>query len=219
MVAGLLLRVEPSGSKRWVLRVTVKGGKRKDVGLGSAKDIGLAEVRDEALVLRKAARNGQDPVARRREENREAVSFEAAAEQVHRERVKDKYWDNGKHRAQWITTLRTYAFPKIGKLPVGEVQSADVMQVLSPIWLKKPETARRVRQRIRTVLDWAVAAGHRSEPASERCRCGAHRSTQAVAESAAPSSCARGRTFRRSPGRCGRRRMMRPSGSACSSCC
>jgi integrase len=87
------------------------------------------------------------------------MTFQAAAEAVHAHR--NPAWRNGKHSDQWINTLRTYAFPVIGMRPVADVQSSDVLSVLTPIWLTKPETARRVRQRIRVILDWAVAAGHR----------------------------------------------------------
>jgi integrase len=156
--AGLFLRVEPTGSKRWVLRTTVKG-RRRDVGLGSALNVSLREARDEAGALRKLARAGEDPAAKRRQERSGLVTFEAAAEAVHSQRA--DLWRNAKHGAQWIASLRAYAFPLIGKIPIGKVESADVLRVLAPIWLTKPETARRVRQRIRTVLDWAVAAGHR----------------------------------------------------------
>jgi integrase len=156
--AGLLLRVEPSGSKRWVLRTTVKG-RRRDVGLGSAQEVSLREARDEAGTLRRLARNGEDPVARRRQARGAFVTFEAAAEEVHKQRT--DLWRNAKHGGQWMSTLRTYAFPVIGKSPVGKIESADVLRILAPIWLTKPETARRLRQRIRIVLDWAVAAGHR----------------------------------------------------------
>jgi integrase len=156
---GLLLRVEASGAKRWVLRTTVNG-RRRDIGLGSARDITLREARDEATALRKLARSGQDPVAHKRRIKREQLTFAQAAEKVHAQNTES--WRNGKHVAQWITTLRTYAFPMIGKMPVGDIQSANLLQVLTPIWVTKPETARRVRQRIRVVLDWAVTAGHRS---------------------------------------------------------
>jgi integrase len=156
---GLLLRIEPSGSRRWVLRTTVKG-KRRDVGLGSARDVGLAEAREMATELRKVARAGQNPVAARREARGERLSFAAAAEAVHAQRAAG--WRNGKHVDQWLASLREYAFPAIGAKPVGDIESADVLKVLAPIWLTKGETARRVRQRIRVVLDWAVAAGHRS---------------------------------------------------------
>jgi integrase len=142
-----------------VLRTTVNG-KRRDIGLGSARDVSLRDARDEAASLRKLARAGQDPVAQRRRIKREQLTFAQAAEKVHAQSVAS--WRNGKHANQWITTLRTYTFPTIGKMSVGEIQAADVLRVLAPIWVKKPETARRVRQRIRTVLDWSVTAGHRS---------------------------------------------------------
>jgi integrase len=110
--------------------------------------------------MRKAARAGLDPAAQRRTAREGVMTFQAAAEKVHVQRASS--WRNAKHRDQWINTLRTYAFPAIGALPVGEVASSDVLRVLTPIWMAKPETARRVRQRVRAVLDWAVAAGHRS---------------------------------------------------------
>jgi integrase len=156
---GLLLRVEANGSKRWVLRTTVSG-RRRDFGLGSARDVTLREAREQAAVLRREARAGRDPAEQRRAARRARLSFEAAAEKVHGGR--QETWRNTKHQAQWISTLRTYAFPTIGKMAVGDVQAADVLKVLAPIWLTKPETARRVRQRIGVVLDWATTAGHRS---------------------------------------------------------
>lgn len=156
--AGLLLRVEPSGSKRWVLRTTVKG-RRRDIGLGSASTVSLRQARDEAEARRKLARAGDDPTMTATKSRRAVVTFEAAAEAVHKQRT--DLWRNAKHGAQWLSTLRTYAFPVIGKMPIGNIEAADVLRVLAPIWLTKPETARRVRQRIRVILDWAVAAGHR----------------------------------------------------------
>ena len=66
-------------------------------------------------------------------------------------------WRNGKHVDQWFNTLRTYAFPAIGKMPLDRIERRDVLGILTPIWTAKPETARRVRQRIRTVLKWAMA--------------------------------------------------------------
>lgn len=157
---GLLLRVEDSGAKRWVLRTSVKG-KRMDVGLGSAREVSLKEARDLAADLRKEARAGRNPTLKRRELRCETLTFKQAAEAVHAQR--EKGWRNSKHGGQWLSTLETYAFPTFGSKPVGEVEPADVLRALTPIWMTKPETARRVRQRIRVVLDWAVASGHRSQ--------------------------------------------------------
>ena len=76
-------------------------------------------------------------------------------------------WTNAKHAAQWTSTLATYAYPKIGSKLVTDITSADILAVLSPIWTEKPETASRVRQRMETVLDWAIAQGYRTDnPAS-----------------------------------------------------
>jgi len=152
---GLWLKVA-GGSKTWVLRTTVKG-RRREFGLGSARAVTLKEARDKAFEMRKAARAGRDPTA----ERKGSITFKEAAEKVHAER--SKAYRNAKHTLQWITSLRTYAFPIIGKQPVGDIEPGDVLKVLTPIWLKKPETARRVRQRIGVVLDWAATEGYRSQ--------------------------------------------------------
>jgi integrase len=151
---GLLLRVEPTGAKRWVLRTPVNG-KRRDLGLGAVRDLTLAQARDKAADMRKAARDGRDPTA----ERKGSLTFAEAAKQAHAQRSKG--FSNGKHNAQWITTLETYAFPTMGKKLVSDIEPADVLKVLSPIWLEIPETARRVRQRIGVVLDWASTEGYR----------------------------------------------------------
>lgn len=183
--AGLLLRVESRSAKRWVLRLAVKG-RRRDIGIGSALDVSLRDARDVAHDLRKAVRQGADPVAKRRADRDGALTFEAAAEKVHAQRL--KAWRSAKHGDQWITTLRTSANPILGKIPVGDVQSGDVLKVLSPIWLAKPETARRIRQRIATVLTWAVAAGHRPPTlvnAAEACKPGLPRQPRSIQHHAA----------------------------------
>jgi hypothetical protein len=89
-----------------------------------------------------------------------APTFAEAAERVHAEHKAS--WKNDRHTSQWITTLKTYAHPMLGDMRVDQIDTPSVLRVLGPIWLTKPETARRVRQRIGTVLDWAKAAGHRT---------------------------------------------------------
>jgi integrase len=155
---GLYLVVDDGGAKRWVLRTLVHG-KRRDMGLGSLQLVSLPEARKRAAANRLIARDGGDPIAQRRQANRAVLTFKEAAEAVHASHSKG--WKNPKHRDQWINTLRDYTFEKIGAKRVNAVTTADVLQVLTPIWLDKPETARRVRQRMRAVLDWAKAAGHR----------------------------------------------------------
>lgn len=88
-------------------------------------------------------------------------TFEEAARRVHE--IHTPSWRNAKHAAQFISTLETYAFPRMGKLRISDVSPADVLAALQPIWLTKAETARRVRQRIGTVMKWAVAQGWRQD--------------------------------------------------------
>jgi integrase len=156
---GLYIVVDPSGAKRWVLRTLVRG-KRCDIGLGGLRLVSLAEAREKAIAYRKLARNGGDPLAERRKERLAVPTFEQAARLVHGEHA--PAWKNAKHAAQWINTLAEYVFPALGDRRVDLIDTPDVLKVLSPIWLTKPETARRVRQRVGTVLDWAKAAGFRS---------------------------------------------------------
>jgi hypothetical protein len=122
--------------------------------------VSLAEAREQAAHYRKIARAGGDPLAERRKAKAIIPTFAEAANAVHLEHR--RAWKNDKHTAQWINTLRQYAFPTIGDRRVDQIETADVLRVLSPIWVTKAETARRVKQRIRTVLDWAKAAGFRT---------------------------------------------------------
>lgn len=154
---GLALVIGKRGGKSWVLRTVIKG-KRTDIGLGGVSWVSLAEAREKARELRKIAREGGDPRAVRRAEE-ECPTFEEAAKRVHAEQIAGQ-GKNDKHRAQWLNTLKAYAFPLIGTKPVREIEQRDVLAVLAPIWTEKPETARRVRQRIRTVMNWARTAGH-----------------------------------------------------------
>jgi len=120
----------------------------------------LAEARETARVLRKIAREGGDPIAERDKGKREVPTFQKAAETVHAEHSPS--WKNPKHAAQWINTLKQYAYPALGDRPVDQIDTPEVLRLLGPIWLTKPETARRVRQRLGTVFDWAKASGHRT---------------------------------------------------------
>jgi integrase len=154
---GLMLEVKPSGSKSWVVRLQ-SNGKRRDFGLGSFKDVGLSEARELATALRKNVRQGIDPVVAR-QRARSIPTFEHAANAVHQEHKRG--WRNGKHSDQWLATLKTYAFPSIGQQRVDSIGTGQVRDLLAEIWLLKPETARRVRQRVGTVLDYAHGKGWR----------------------------------------------------------
>ncbi|MFG1400251.1 tyrosine-type recombinase/integrase [Roseixanthobacter pseudopolyaromaticivorans] len=156
---GLYLEVDKSGAKRWLLRIMVQG-RRRDMGLGSASLVSLVEAREKALGFCRIAREGGDPLAERRKTVTVAPTFAEAAERVHAEHAPS--WKNPKHAAQWLMTLKTYAFPEIGSLRIDTVGTPQLLRVLSPVWLVKPETARRLKQRIGTVFDWAKASGYRT---------------------------------------------------------
>lgn len=161
---GLYLVVDPSGARRWVVRVVVKGQKnrkggplRTDFGLGGADVVALPEARDRALEYRRMAKAGINP---RFNAQREVPTFEEFSRQVHIDRLPT--WKNAKHGQQWLNTLRDYAFPKIGRMPVDSIGQPEVMMCLSPIWTEKHETAKRLSQRLKTVLDVAKSKGFRS---------------------------------------------------------
>ena len=157
---GLYLVVTPAGTKKWVLRVVVNKI-RRDFGLGSAMSVPLAEVRERADEYRRMIRQGLDP--KEEKDKRQAAAkmptFRTAAMSVHNENKPT--WKNAKHGQQWLNTLRDYAFPDLGDMAVDKIDGPAVHGVLLKIWLIKPETARRVRQRIGTVLDWCHAKGYR----------------------------------------------------------
>lgn len=156
---GLRLVVKPSGAKQWVQRLTIRS-KRTEMGLGSAKLVTLAEAREAAHANKKLARAGGDPLRAKRE-SQLVLTFEEAARKVHE--INLPTWTNPKHGKQFISTLETYAFPALGNYKVGEITNSDVMDALLPIWLDKQETARRVMQRISTVMKWAIAQGMRQD--------------------------------------------------------
>lgn len=157
--SGLYLHIAETGSKSWILRVTVKG-KARTIGLGSTLDVTLAEAREKATQLRKVAKAGGDPIAERDGKDHHHVpTFREAAHQVHAEHC--KAWKNGQHRSQWINTLRDFAFPVIGDMRVNVIGSNDILTVLQPIWLTKIVTAKRVKQRMKSILDWCIAKHYR----------------------------------------------------------
>ncbi len=152
---GLYLEVGRTGSKSWILRTTVQG-RRRDIGLGGISWVSLAEARDKARAFRKIAKDGGDPLAERREKEG-MPTFEEAARIVY-DNLKPGWRKGGVHVKHWISSLERLVFPAIGQRPIDTIQSSDVLTVLTPIWHKTPETARRVKQRIRTVMAWAKGA-------------------------------------------------------------
>lgn len=155
----LYLKVDKNGSKFWIQRIVING-KRTEMGLGSVDLVSLAEARAVAFENRKLVLAGGDPLAAKRKA-RALPTFEEAAHTVHQ--IHKPTWKNPKHADQFINTLTTYAFPRLAKIKVSDVTSGDVLAVLDPIWLEKSETARRVKQRIGTVMKWCMAQGWRKD--------------------------------------------------------
>ncbi|ERL99034.1 site-specific recombinase XerD [Rhodobacteraceae bacterium HIMB11] len=156
---GLFLRIEPTGSRRWVQRVSV-AGRQREIGLGSADLVTLSEARELAMSNKKLARAGGDPLAAKQE--RIAIpSLNEAIDKVIK--LNAPTWTNAKHAAQFKSTLTNYVTPKLGRRPVSDIQTADILGILTPIWSSKGETARRVKQRIGTVMKWAIAQGYRAD--------------------------------------------------------
>ena len=156
---GLNLRVDPSGARQWVQRLVIRGRPRM-LGLGGYPLVSLAEARNAAFANRQRARAGGDPLAEKRHGQGVPTVEEAAAAVLAQQRPG---WRNAKYALDWPRSLRAYAFPRIGALPVSAVTTADVLAILTPIWHEKSQTAQRVRQRISAVMKWAIAMGYRPD--------------------------------------------------------
>ena len=173
---GLHLFVTKAGRKSWVLRATVDG-KRRDMGLGGFPDVSLTEARTRAARYRTAIADGTDP-RKITDSNTTELDSDTPDEVFTVPTLKQAtgaYFDlhspnlrNGKHRRNWLQVLERHAFPTLGDRPVDSITGPDVLRVLTPIWVSRPPTARRVRQRLRSIFSWAVANGYASDnPAGE----------------------------------------------------
>ena len=158
---GLYLKVSSVNARNWILRAVI-GNRRRDMGLGGWPDVSLADARDRARQARRLIELGKDPIHERekaKEGLRVTPSFSECAR--HTIEAKRPEWKNAKHAAQWKRTLETYAYPVIGNMPVDQVELRDIVQILTPLWTEKTETASRVRSRIEAVLAWAKVSGYR----------------------------------------------------------
>lgn len=153
----LYLIVSATGSRKWVLRFSWRGH-AKEMGLGSASTVALADARERAASARRKIAQGLNPINERKRDGG-IPTFGEIADDV-REALSAGF-RNEKHKAQWKSTLETYAAPLRAK-PVDTIAIDDVLAVLKPIWVSKAETASRVRGRIEKVLDAAKAKGFRN---------------------------------------------------------
>ncbi len=171
---GLYLQVSRAGTKSWLFRFS-RDGRAREMGLGPLHAVSLAQARDKALGCRQLLAEGSDPIDARTA-TATAVKLAEARSKTFRECAEAfiasnrSAWKNAKHVDQWETTLESYCYGKLGSLPVSAIDTTLVMEILEPIWQTKTDTAKRVRGRVETVLNWAKARGLRegSNPAQWR---------------------------------------------------
>ena len=161
---GLYLDVRATGSRGWVQRLTIRG-RRAELGLGGFPLVSLKEAREKAFANRKLARDGGDPLSEKRRAE-STPTFAAATRQVWKQLRPG--WRSPEHAELWLGSLKRHALPRIGGMPISEVTSADVIGILAPIWHDKAATARKLRQRIRAVMEWAVAMDLRPDNPCDR---------------------------------------------------
>jgi integrase len=165
--AGLYLQIRPGGARSWIYRFRLNN-RTRDMGLGALADVSLVKAREKASAARALVSDGVDPIEHTRAQaiipaapkRHSSPTFEEAAEAYVTDRLKRLRSDI--HRHQWRQTLQDYAYPIIGKMPVREIGTNDVLAVLKPIWESKCETAARLRGRIERILARATVEGHRS---------------------------------------------------------
>ena len=163
---GLYLQVTSSGAKSWVLRYMLRGAAR-EMGLGPVALVSLSEARAKAVEARKLRLDGIDPIEHRNAK-RAAQALDSAKGKTFRESVEAWHaahansWGSDKYRRQQQTLMTTYAIPDLGTLPVAAIDTELVLKAIEPIWKIKVVTARRVRDNIEAVLDYAKARGWRT---------------------------------------------------------
>lgn len=173
--AGLMLYVQPTGAKSWVLRIQING-RRRDIGLGSVSRydmlpelddvpilekcvLTLAEARLKAATLRQMAKAGRDPLTELLRDRSPIPNFTDAARQAYEAKLPE--WSE-KTADSFMSSMENHAFPELGAVLVSDIDAAKIAKALSGIWMKKPQIALKVRQRIGLVLNYAEAQRWRS---------------------------------------------------------
>jgi integrase len=158
---GAFLQISEFGTRSWVFRY-VRSGKAHHIGMGSCEYVTLAEARQKAYEYRRLLAAGGDPLEQKRQTRREQLLASMPAktfQQVALEYIAqhEDSWRGDHSRRQWLQSLQTYAFPRIGSMAIADIDVAAVLSILDPIWREVPETASRVKHRIALILDWAAA--------------------------------------------------------------
>jgi len=157
--AGLWFFKRQDGGAQWILRVSLDG-RRREMGLGGFPDVSLKEARELAFEHRKMAKQGIDPIKKRRTQRREALRPEidlATLAMAAYESKKAKLKNRGIN-ARWFSPLQLHVIPKLGKISIEEITQHDIAQTLKPIWEEKAETAKKAINRLKIVFVYAAAA-------------------------------------------------------------
>jgi integrase len=163
---GAYLQISKWHTRSWIFRYE-RFGKAHNMGLGPYPLISLADARAKARIAKRMLLDGIDPLHAKRKARTDALlqiartkTFKECAEQYIA--THDSNWSSAKSRAAWVSTFKNYVYPKMGALPVADIDTAVVLGILEPLWSRAPTTASRARGRIETVLGWAGVRGYRS---------------------------------------------------------
>lgn len=164
--SGLRLQVTKAGGKTWLFRFQLNN-KTREMGLGSFKTVSLKDARDKAAQAKALLDQGVDPIAHRKAAKHKTAdantwTFDKCANAYIDSQ--SPAWTNPKHTSQWRNTMKQYASPVFGNMPVASIDTGLVMQVIEPLWQTRTETANRVRGRIENILSWAIVRGYREGP-------------------------------------------------------
>jgi hypothetical protein len=167
--SGLYLQIRPGGARSWIYRFRLNN-RTRDMGLGALADVSLVKARDKANAARALVNDGIDPIEHNRAQavipaapkRHSSPTFEELAEAYVADRL--KRLRSGAQRDQWQQTLRSYAYPIIGLMPVDQIETNDVLAVLKPHWESKCVTMARLRGRIERILARATVEGLRRAP-------------------------------------------------------
>lgn len=155
---GLFLRVAKNGARQWVQRITIQG-KRCELGLGSPPAVSLADARRQALENRGKAMMGGDPLAEKRNRKSKPLTFSECVTAYAEAKLSE--FRSDKHSKQWLSALERLAIPSIGKMPVRDIGTRDILRMLEPHWQERTATAKKLRGQVEAVLAWATVSGHR----------------------------------------------------------
>lgn len=158
--AGLWLHKRDDGGAQWVLRYTIHG-RRREMGLGSVAFVSLKEARETADTCRSTVRAGKDPIKERERERRDASKnlhlLAQVATDAYEARKAELKGDGTAGR--WFSPIELHILPKLGQMPIGEIDQTDIRDVLAPLWHTKAETARKALNRLAIIMRHGAALG------------------------------------------------------------